>query len=264
MFEQNNSLRQLLDIFHQSRNQGMHCKLFLETINGHQFCNVSVHVPAGPPTRKFPTASRPSNHMRKSQSTIRRDQARLNEWKSRKRESVPTQEDSIPNNIDASPTLKLPNTSQNDDQIDLNNSNLNYDLADSDHSNQNHDQLQDLADYNETDTNSCSSTENFNQTDAKNSNTESENAIQKDDHENVQNTPNKSTTEITSNLLPSDFKEMLKKINNQIKDISKDSKHYPPMNKEPDKNTSKIDSEGSSFEDAAVWARNQKKSPKNH
>ena len=65
--------------------------------------------------------------------------------------------------------------------------------------------------------------------------------------------------EKTTKILPSnDFHDLLNKINNQIKDLSK---HYQPVNKELDKSPSKLDSEEHSFEDAAVWARNQKKSP---
>jgi hypothetical protein len=84
MCEQNGSLRQLLDVYHQSRIQGTHCKLFFETINGLQFCNLSVQIPVGSPTRKFAPATR----IRKSPSTIRRDQARIKKWRLKKKESV--------------------------------------------------------------------------------------------------------------------------------------------------------------------------------
>ena len=84
MYENNGSLRQLLEIFHQSRKNGTHCKLFVETINGEQFCNIAVQIPAGPPTRKFTPATK------KSQSTIRRDQDRLEKWRMKKKELAKT------------------------------------------------------------------------------------------------------------------------------------------------------------------------------
>ena len=65
MCETYDPLRQLLDVFNQARNRGQFCTLHLETRNGYQFANVSVQVPPkGSPTRnsQFPPMGSPTRN----------------------------------------------------------------------------------------------------------------------------------------------------------------------------------------------------------
>ena len=78
-------IRQVLDTFYQCKNNRMFCQLFMETINGQQFCNISLQIPEGFPTRKSNFYSG-----KKSPSTMRRNRARLEKWKLTKRTTPST------------------------------------------------------------------------------------------------------------------------------------------------------------------------------
>ena len=97
MFSSKHLLTQLLDTFNQCKDSGLPCQLHLETINGEQFYNILMKIPAGSPTRK-------SNFRRnggKSPSTIRRDRARVEKWKLTKNQNQSTDVEAS-----ASPILK--------------------------------------------------------------------------------------------------------------------------------------------------------------
>lgn len=142
MFTSNNMLSQLLDTFYQCKNNGLPCRLHLETNNGEQFFNISMKIPAGFPNRKTNFKGNAGN---KSPSTIRRDRARFEKWKLTKSppNSIPTKldersEETFQEKVEASasPVLKKTIKSNNDgseiknpSQSDiLDNSNINSSL----------------------------------------------------------------------------------------------------------------------------------------
>ena len=77
MFTSSDAIHQVLDTFYQCKNNGLSCRLFMETSNGQQF--ISLQIPEGSATRKTKL-----NSGNKSPSTVRRDRARLEKWKLRK------------------------------------------------------------------------------------------------------------------------------------------------------------------------------------
>ena len=248
------TMNRLLECFQECRRRGEVAQLFLETRSYHQFATFSVQLPPNvspaPATfnRRYGYNGFQTFNKRKSPSRLRRDEFRLRNYRPKQAsKNSPT------------PPLSPSNLSQNEEDDQLTSTPIQV---------KDQEEVTSLTTDKEEVTNHTADLGEVTSPTTENKENPDTDIVTLDDNlnnmeasnDNVkQNEFKEKLEEMTTEILPSDFHDLLNKINNQIKDLSK---HYQPVNKELDNKPSKLESEEHSFEDAAVWARNQKKSPK--
>jgi len=256
----NHTMDQLLECFQECRRKGEVAQLFLETRGYRQFATFSVQLPPNgfpdPATFNHRNGSNgfQNRNKPKSPSRLRRDQFRLRNLRAKQVSKNST-----------TPSLTPSNSSQNKEDNQL--TSTPNKIKDREEVTSHTTEVKDLEevtsrktevkDLEELTSHTTENKENPDNVTLDSTGISLHNIeVSKDVDYIKENSFKEKLEDKVKTNLPPDFHDLLKNINNQIKDISK---HYRPVNKDLDKTPSKIDSEEHAFEDAAVWARNQKK-----